>query len=185
MTTAGLKAASPTPETMGADVPEPARTALEANEAFEPAGEGYAVSTARFESLVTAEMAEDRSLRFTVTVLMPMLSSAVAGDVGPTVEAGWFETLERRLADATLSTRADVELDAFGLETTDGDAVATFAFTVESADLGASVAQTIVEYAEGTYVEGIVPGYEYREPVAGLIDRARQGDEGASGPMPL
>ena len=41
-------------------------------------------------------------------------------------------------------------------------------------------AAALVEYVEGTYVQGVIPGYEYGDPVAGLLDRARGAAEGRS-----
>jgi hypothetical protein len=39
---------------------------------------------------------------------------------------------------------------------------------------GVDDAAAFINYVEGTYVQGIIPGYDYREPVARLLDRARQ-----------
>ncbi|MFC7158105.1 DUF5813 family protein [Halomarina halobia] len=68
--------------------------------------------------------------------------------------------------------------------------MATFVFEFEDAERAPDVAKALAEYAEGTYVEGIVPGYTYRPPVSELLARAQQsgggGDGGdAGGPMPL
>ena len=49
---------------------------------------------------------------------------------------------------------------------------------------GLDVAKTFVEYVEGTYVEGVVPGYDYRPPVSDLLSQAGQGD-GERGGTPL
>ncbi|MFW6045666.1 MAG: DUF5813 family protein, partial [Natronomonas sp.] len=59
-----------------------------------------------------------------------------------------------------------------------------------NADRAPEIAKAIGEFAEGTYVQGIVPGYVYQPPVSDLLSRARQtggeGEgEGDRGPMPL
>jgi hypothetical protein len=167
------------------DVPERAARAFERHEAFEPRDGGYAVTTTRFETTVTAAETDDWALRYEVTVRLPMLSSVVKGEVGTAVEEGWFDTLERRLADATMATRREVDLRAYELVEADGDAVVAYVFEEGNADRAPDVAKAIGEYAEGTYVEGVVPGYEYGDPVASMLAEARQGEDGDRGPMPL
>jgi hypothetical protein len=157
------------------------------HEAFEVDEGDTRLTTTRFEATVRAAEADGVGYRYTLTVRMPMLSSAVEGEaVAPAVEDGWFETLERRLADAPGVTRTVVELDSFDLAEEDGDAVATFEFVLGDAATAAAVAKSFAEYAEGTYLEGVVPGYDYGPPVSDLLGDARNtgGDEG-SGPMPL
>lgn len=132
----------------------------------------HAVTTTRFDARVRAEAADGPGVRYVVTVRVPMLSTATQDEVGPAVEAGWFETLERRLADATMATRDAVTLDEYALAEEAGTAVARFAFVHESPDGAADVAKTLAEYVEGTYVEGVVPGYEYEERVRAVRETA-------------
>ena len=49
----------------------------------------------------------------------------------------------------------------------------------------AADAVATVEYVEGTYVEGIIPGYEYTEPVTVLVQRAADAAGGNKGGTPL
>jgi hypothetical protein len=172
---------------MTAKMPERAAETFAGHDAFERDGEAFEVTTSRFGGRVTAAETDDWAIEYTLTVRVPMLSTAVVDEaVGPAVEDGWFDTLGRRLADAPKSTRADVELAAFTLDEEDGEAVATFTFEYGNADRAPEVVKTFAEYVEGTYVEGIVPGYEYGGAVGDLIDDARTGDsDGSSGPMPL
>ena len=170
------------------DVPDRFVRAFEAHEAFERASEEeFTLTTTRLGARVTAEGTDDWALRYAVTVSAPMLSAVVVGDtVGPAVERGWFDTYELRLEDAAGAVRHDVELEDHTVEERTGEAVATFEFEWGNADQAPAIAKAIAEYAEGTYVEGVVPGYEYGPPVSDLLSSARQGgDEGSSGPMPL
>lgn len=167
------------------DIPERAAEAFERHEAFESRGDGYAVTTTRFETTVTATETDDWALRYEVTVRLPLLSAVVEGEVGSAVEEGWFETLARRLEDAPMATRRDLELTDYEMVERDEDAVATFVFEEGNADRAPDMVKAIAEYAEGTYMEGIVPGYEYGDPVASMLSEARQGEEGDRGPMPL
>jgi hypothetical protein len=171
------------------DVPDRFVRAFEAHEAFDAVdGQAFDLTTTRFDVRVTANETDDWALRYSVTVRAPMLSTAVVGGtVGSAVEEGWFDTYELRLEDAAGAVRHGVDLADYEVLELDGDAVATFEFEWGNADQAPAIAKAIAEYAEGTYVEGIVPGYEYGPPVSELLSSARQTSdgEGSSGPMPL
>jgi hypothetical protein len=182
-------------------LPAAVERAFDRHEGFERRGDGFVVATTAFEGRVGAVSRPDGT-RYTVTVRVPTIDAATAEDVGEAVAAGWLETLERRLEDAPKATRADVRLEGFEVEPAadadesgvgeDGDAgsedgehvVVTYEFTWSDPDRAADVAKTFVEYVEGTYVEGVVPGYEYESPVADLLQSASQG-EGSDGGTPL
>lgn len=165
--------------------PDRFERAFDAHEAFERDGDAYTLTTTTFEATVTADETDDWALRYTVTVRAPMLSTAVEGDVGAAVEDGWFDTYALRLEDATNATRQNVELDSCRVREAGGDAVAEFEFVHGNADHAPDLVKAIVEYAEGTYVEGVVPGYDYREPVASLLQGASQNGDGERGGTPL
>lgn len=164
-------------------VPSPVADAFDDHDAFEPAEEGYRVTTTVFDATVTATDADGIGHEYTVTVRTPMLGEAIAGEaVGPAVEDGWFDTYERRLEDAAGATRARVDLNKYRLRVDDGQAVATFVFSYGDPGRAAEIAKTLVEYVEGTYVEGIVPGYDYQAPVADLLEASKTaGDNERSG----
>jgi hypothetical protein len=147
----------------------------------------YVLETTKFDSCVTAtETKTDTSTQYTLTVRAPTLDSAVEEEVGPSLLDGWFETFERRLEDAPMAVRDTVELDDHSVHSEDGGAIVTLSFHLGNDDRAPDVAKAMAEYVEGTYVEGIVPGYTYRPPVSEMLDRARQGEnEDSSGPMPL
>ncbi|QGN08128.1 hypothetical protein Hrd1104_13030 [Halorhabdus sp. CBA1104] len=158
---------------MTADLPTAVADAMAAHDAFEAGNDRYRVTTTAFDGTVTATETDGVGYEFTVTVRAPMLGAAIEDEVvGPAVEEGWFDTYERRLEDAPKATRAQVELDSYDLREQGREAIATFRFTFGDAARGVEIAKTIVEYVEGTYVEGVVPGYEYGSPVADLLQRA-------------
>lgn len=143
--------------------------AFEAHAKFESAGPGagYEPTANDWEARASVE---DGAV--TVTVRVPTLSAAVTehDDVAAVVEDGWFETLELRLADATNVTRADV-IDDPTVERTDGEVV--FEATIDARPGNAADdALAVVNYVEGTWFEGIIPGYDYRPDVQDLRDRA-------------
>jgi hypothetical protein len=167
------------------DIPESVERAFEYHDAYEREGDAFLVQTAAFEGRVTAVDGPDYFSAYTVTVRVPTLDAASAEDVGAAVEDGWFETLERRLEDASKATRADVELTTYDVERDGEDVYVTYGFEWGNADRAAEIAKTFVEYVEGTYVEGVVPGYEYEGDVADLLGSASQRGEGNRGGTPL
>ncbi|MXR52206.1 hypothetical protein GRX03_11410 [Halovenus sp. WSH3] len=165
---------------MTEEIPDSAREAFEAHEKITATEEGYAVDTTVFDGYVRASDGPDWKNTYTVTVFVPTLSAAAAEAVGPAVEDGWRDTLERRLGDAPQSTRAAVDLHDLSVEEIDDELQITFTFEFGNADRAAEIAKTFVEYVEGTYVEGIVPGYEYEPPVADLLSEASQADDSSA-----
>ena len=171
---------------MNEALPERAARAFETHDAFERDGKWFPVTTTNFDARVTAAETDEWALSYTLEVRAPMLSTAANGHVGSAVEDGWFDTYELRLEDATMAVRQDLAFDDQRVIEEAGDAVAIFEFEWENADHAPGMAKAIAEYVEGTYMEGIVPGYEYGPPVSALLSRARQSDsEGDRGPMPL
>jgi hypothetical protein len=171
---------------MTEELPDSARGAFEAHEQITDTEEGYAIDTTIFDGFVRASEGPDWKNTYTVTVFVPTLSAATAEAVGPAVEEGWRDTLERRLEDAPQATRSNVDLHDLSVEDIDDELQITFTFEWGDADRAAAIAKTFVEYVEGTYVEGIVPGYEYESPVADLLSAASQSGDGANrGGTPL
>jgi hypothetical protein len=169
------------------DLPDRAVRSFQRYEAVERDGDWFVVTTTAFDARVTAEPTDEGALRYTVEVRAPTLQAATADAVGDSVAAGWFETYDRRLEDAAMAVRHDVELTERRVFEEAGDAVAVFAFEWGDADEAPGIAKALSEYVEGTYVEGIVPGYEYEPPVSELLSAARRsgGDDAGGGPMPL
>ncbi|MBX0294936.1 DUF5813 family protein [Haloarcula nitratireducens] len=168
------------------DVPPDVAEAFDSREEFAESDGGYAIETTSFSGRVTASEGETWETNYQVTVRAPTLQAATADDVGPAVRDGWFDTLERRLEDAPKATRTAVELDEYAVERDGEEVVVTYRFSLGGERQAADVAKTFVEYVEGTYVEGIVPGYDYVGTVAELMDSASTGgSEGTRGGTPL
>lgn len=171
-------------------LPDPVERALESHEAFsirerQPSAridsesdsdvpDGYELETTVFETHVTAREADGRRDGvFELTVLLPTLDAAVADEVvAPVVEDGWFETLERRLED-TFTVAHTSTHEAPTVER-DGDEVRVhLEYTAWDAREGVDDAKALIEYVEGTFAQGIIPGYEYRGPAATLLESAQ------------
>ncbi|QSG01485.1 DUF5813 family protein [Natranaeroarchaeum sulfidigenes] len=171
------------------EIPEPARRALDRHDAFEPTADGYECTTTPFDADVRARSAEgERDAVFEIEVRVPTLDAVVTDQtVGTAVADGWFDTLERRLADAYHA--ADVsDTDEPTIERESETVTATFGLRAWNASRGVDAAKAVIDFTEGTYVQGVIPGYEYGEPVAGLLKRAQQNgsaDDAARGGMPL
>jgi hypothetical protein len=133
--------------------------------------------TTPFDGIVEASAPEGGRVGFDVTVRVPMLDEVVEGEVAEVVEEGWFETFSLRAVDVSGVTSRERDLDPTVSETVhDGTRVAVVAAAFEDIDerRGVDDAGALIDFVEGTYVQGIIPGYDYTDPVAGLIDRARQ-----------
>ncbi|WP_330630118.1 DUF5813 family protein [Halocatena halophila] len=163
---------------------ETIRDAFDRHERFDEHADTFVLDSIAFETEITV-VAEPPT--YTLSVVTPTLASAVEEPVGPNVSAGWLETFERRLEDATTVVRDDLTMESLTVESNDGEATVTMSITGPSADRGPAICKALAEYVEGTYIEGVVPGYTYRPPVSELLSSATTagGDEKGGGPLPL
>lgn len=165
---------------MTTDMPDEAETAFEDNEAFDLRSDEAVLATTVFNPTVRAAEREGPSLRYVVTVHVPTLDTATDGVVGSALEENWQETLTRRLKGAPKATRASVELDAFDVADAGDELRIEYTFTWGNPTRAVEIAKTFAEYVEGTYVEGIVPGYDYEPPISSLLADASQSGEGGT-----
>lgn len=163
---------------------EAVRRPFERHEAYAGGGTDgeYVVETTTFDSRVTATT--DAQTVYTLTVRTPSLDSAVEEAVGPHLREGWFETLERRVEDASSAVRTEIDLEV-AVESTDGMAIVTLRFPFDRPERAPDVAKAMAEYVEGSYLQGTVPGFTYRPPVSELLANATDGDDRSQGPLPL
>ncbi|GAB7009301.1 DUF5813 family protein [Halorubrum trueperi] len=140
--------------------------------------EVWTAETTPFDGEVRAEPASDGRVRFAVTVRVPTLSAVTADEVADVVEEGWAETFELRVIDVGGVTRRDREFDPV-VEIGTNEIVVEFELIDGNERLGVDDAGALIDFVEGTYVQGVIPGYEYTDPVAGLLSAARrQGTDG-------
>ena len=145
--------------------------AFDAHGSFERRDETTVESvTTPFDARVAVAAADGGRVEFTVTVTVPMLDAVVADDVAPVVEDGWYETFELRVTDVGGVVTADV---ATSVVRTGDEAVVEMVYEDLDARRGADAANALVNFVEGTYVQGVIPGYEYTDPVASLVSRAQ------------
>lgn len=148
-----------------------AERALATHDAFARRDGTFAAATP-FDATVGVAAA-DGAVRYTVRMVVPTLDAVVVGEsVATVVREGWFETLERRLEDVDGALRAAVDPPSVELDEPAGTVTVTAAFESARPDRGAEDAAALVGYVEGTYVEGVIPGYTYREPVSDLLEQA-------------
>ena len=162
------------------ELPGRVRRAFADHGSFEPADQAgvWTSETTAFDGRVRAEPAGDGRVRFAVTVRVPTLSAAIAGEVADVVEEGWIETFELRIVDVGGVTRGDHEFDP-DVSVGDDEIAVAFELTDVNERRGVDDAGALVDFVEGTYVQGVIPGYEYVDPVAGLLSAARrQGNDG-------
>ena len=175
------------------DLPDSVARELESHDAFAPLedGSGYDLTTTVFETTVTADPAEGkRDGEFRITVFLPTLDAVVADEsVAPVVEDGWFETLERRLQDVFGVAHTSTH-DEPVVERGDDEVTVTLEYVAWDAAEGVDDAKALIEFVEGTYAQGIIPGYEYRGEAATLLENAQDrgqqaAEDGSSGGMPM
>ena len=162
------------------DLKRKAIESLRAHAAFEPApetaeGDAFRVTSTPFDATVTVTEKADDAVEYRVVVRVPALDAAVKGEtVAPVVEEGWFDTFELRLEDAHQATR-DVDTVSRMVAREGDDVVVELRFSRPAfAQVAVEDAKALVEYVEGTYVEGVIPGYVYGPPVDDLLSRAWQ-----------
>ncbi|WP_144922840.1 DUF5813 family protein [Halorubrum salsamenti] len=161
------------------DLPDRVRRAFADHGSFEPAGDGvWTAETTPFDAEVRAEPAADGRVRFAVTVRVPTLSATAADEVADVVEEGWIETFELRVVDVGGVTRGDREFDPT-VEVGDDEIEIGFELTDINERRGVDDSGALIDFVEGTYVQGVIPGYEYAEPLDALLSAARQ--QGNSG----
>ena len=161
---------------------ESARGSLSEHGAFERLREGYAVTTTAFDAAVHVRAAGD-AVSYRVVVTVPTLDAVVEGEeVAPVIREGWFETFERRVKHPGGATRIDPAEPVVTLDVDAGEVHVEIGFETTSPAKGTEDAKALVDFVEGTYLQGVVPGYDYRDPVAGLIQQAEDRSQGEGGP---
>lgn len=157
-----------------ADPYDAAERALATHGGFQRRDGAFDATSTPFDA--TVELAEaDGAVRYEVELGLPTLDAVVAGEsVADVVSEGWLETLERRLEDVDGALRADAGEPSVEHDGRTDTVTVTASFESSRPNAGAEDAAALVGYVEGTYVEGVIPGYTYREPVAGLLERARE-----------
>ncbi|WP_323190927.1 DUF5813 family protein [Halostella sp. PRR32] len=159
------------------------RTALSSHGAFEKRDGVFACTTTPFDATVGARPADgQRAGGFEVTVKLPTLDAAVDGEqVADAVEDGWYDTLSLRLED-TFDVAQASSNEHVTVERENGTVRVELEFTAANAGQGVDDAKALIEFVEGTYLQGIVPGYDYGDPVAQLLSAARRrGDQATEG----
>ncbi|AHG04681.1 hypothetical protein HALDL1_14595 [Halobacterium sp. DL1] len=113
-----------------------------------------------------------------ITVTVPTLSAVVNEPVADVVEDGWYDTFERRVVDADSVTLAD-DVTVTGVSREEGDVVVELTLTPRSGKADDD-ALALVNYVEGTWFEGVIPGYDYVEQVQSMREQAAQNGQGSS-----
>ncbi|MGM0604380.1 MAG: DUF5813 family protein [Halobacteriota archaeon] len=153
----------------------PARVdrAFRDHSAFEPIGEDtYESVTTPFEAVVEPTLGDGGTITFDVSVTVPLLNDVTEDDVATVVEDGWFETFQLRVEEIGAVTKRDRTLEP---AVSRSESAATVRVQLEDVNerRGVDDANAVINYVEGTYVQGIIPGYEYTDPVSTLVSRAR------------
>jgi hypothetical protein len=156
------------------EVPDRVRRAFRDHASFERVDENtYESVTTPFEGVVGVEPTEGGRIRYDVTVRVPMLGEVTEDEVADVVEEGWYETFELRVVDVAGVTRGEHEIEPEVREE-NRQAVVEMCFEDINERRAVDDAGALVDYVEGTFVQGIIPGYRYTEPVSSILNRAYQ-----------
>ncbi|WP_396611700.1 DUF5813 family protein [Haloferax sp. S1W] len=156
------------------ELPGRVRRAFGDHGSFEHDGDRTFVSTTtHFDGHVTVAQRDDGKIEFDVSVRIPMLSAVVEEGVADVVEDGWYETFELRMADVNGVTAGDHELDP-AVTRLEDEALIETSFADINERRGVDDASAVIDYVEGTFVQGIIPGYDYTEPVTNILSRAQE-----------
>lgn len=147
--------------------------ALSEHAAFERTETGHELTTTPFETVVeTSDEGDGTTYR--VIVRAPTLDAVVEGEtVAEVVEEGWLDTLALRLDDPTQVTNGRENVDV-GVTKEGHEVRVEMAFSSSNPERAAENAKALAEFVEGTWMQGLIPGYEYDEPAASLMERATQ-----------
>jgi hypothetical protein len=149
-----------------------AARAFRSHGSFEPlAGDRFEHVTTAFDAEV-AVAASEGAVRFDLTVRTPTLNAVTEEAVASVVEDGWYETFELRVEDVGGVTSTERDVDPT-VRRTDEEVVVEMTFEDLDARRGVDDAGALVNFVEGTYVQGVIPGYEYRAPVTEILSRAQ------------
>lgn len=151
---------------------EPARQALLDHSAFDQTDEARFVSTTTtFDASVVATATDDRTV-FTVSMAVPLLDAVTEDEVADVVEDGWYETFELRTQDIGGIFRTERDLSPTVSRHAETIAVEV-TLTDHNPRRGVDDAAAVIDFIEGTYVQGIIPGYTYTDPVDSIMQDAR------------
>ena len=135
--------------------------------------ERFSLSTTVFDATVTATTdSEDDAHRFHIRIDLPTLDAAVANEtVASIVEDDWTATFERRLDDVFTVANTDSHEEPT-VDRERSSLVVRLAYTARGPSSGVEDAKALIEYVEGTYAQGLIPGYTYRGPAGELVANA-------------
>ena len=103
---------------------------------------------------------------------LPTLDATVVSEtVAPVVAEGWQETFERRVEDVTNLVSA---LTADPEVWTEAERLRVRMTVADTPENLPEAVRNAANYVEATWVEGIIPGYEYEPRVQAIRDRASE-----------
>jgi hypothetical protein len=153
-----------------------AEEALSDHVAYQQRADEHELTTTPFDAVVETSSGGETEYRVIVTV--PTLDAVVEGEsVADVVEDGWFETLELRLDSPEQVTTGLDAIDS-SVTRTGEEVRVEMRFSSQNPERAAENAKALAEFVEGTWVQGIIPGYEYGGPASSLMERATQNYEG-------
>jgi hypothetical protein len=158
---------------MSEALPDRVRRAFRQHDAVtDPADGSASVTSTAFDATLTASERDDGHIEFSVEVQVPLLSTVTPDEMAEVVADGWADTFRRRVENIGAVTEGDHDLEPTVSREADTLRVEAILDDLDHTR-GTNDAVAVVDYVEGTYVQGVIPGYEYEPPVSNLIETAR------------
>lgn len=142
---------------------------------FEPENDGYRVTSTPFDVEVCFSRMDEQTIRYRCTCTVPSLEAVIENEtISPVLLEGWADPMERRLQDVDHATSA-IETAAVTCSWDREQFDIEIRFTRPAdAPVPTDAIVAIVGYIEGTYLEGVIPGYQYGPPVDAMLASARE-----------
>lgn len=154
---------------------EPHQQALMAHDAFEPGPnpQRFLITNTPFSASLTLKPTSDHII-YKLTITLPTLDASVANEtIPPIIQEDWFNTLESRLTNIDGVTIGSTDTPLLTLDSETQTVTVELTLHVTDPTPGTTDATALASFVEGTYLSGTISGYEYNEPVASLLERAR------------
>ena len=148
--------------------------AFENSEGFVGCADGFRAVDTPFDAHVRLVEQDESTVEYVLDCQVPSLDAVVEGDtLSDALLDGWAETMARRLGDAGHATSLEaLEVDC----SWDRDQFEVVFRIHRPVDRAPPIADllALVGYLEGTYLQGLIPGYSYQEPAAGMLEQAER-----------
>ena len=107
-----------------------------------------------------------------IRITVPSLTAVVVDQVGDAVASGWYDSFRRRVGDVDRALTVDETAVVTETEHTGETVTVTYRRSLTAPDRAGADVAAAAQFVEGTYLQGVIPGYEYTDPVRSMLQQA-------------